>query len=211
MIEHKYLKLFYRFCKENNLIKFLPKTFDEDLKAIKNKKPFIIISNNAYKNINNNKKKLMKSQYVLYEMNTYDVDIYWDSRNETEKKHAFFPESLICLLRRKSRYTNDTLFDFCTFYHEWKRLIKNEIKDDFFDFMNSSVLTTTIKPYKFSILKYVENESFNCAKQIVPLTFEHLKPLINKEYNNDEWDIIYMNYCFSLLHVQWYNFLLNKL
>lgn len=58
MIEHKYLKLFYRFCKENNLIKFLPKTFDEDLKAIKNKKPFIIISNNTYKNINNNKKKI---------------------------------------------------------------------------------------------------------------------------------------------------------
>lgn len=90
MIEHKYLKLFYRFCKENNISQFLPKTFDDDLKAIKNKEPFIIISNNAYENINNNKKTLMKFQYVLYDMNIYDVDIYWDSRNESEKSMLFF-------------------------------------------------------------------------------------------------------------------------
>lgn len=210
MIEHKYLKLFYRFCKENNLIRFLPKTFDEDLKAIKNKVPFLIINNKLYDNINNSKKAFNKYPYILKDMEIYDSDVNWDSKNNNDKKHAFFPESLICLLRRKSRYTSDILLDFTTFQGKWKKLIKDEIKDDFFNFMNSSMIDITIRPYKFAILKYVENENFNNSKHIILSSYEYLKPLI-KNNCHDDWEFIYMNLCFSVLHKQWYNYLLNKL
>ena len=146
MIEHKYLKLFYRFCKENNLIKFLPKTFDEDLKAIKNKESFIIIINDdLYENIKSTKKSLKASHYILKSMSLFDSDTIWDTnRIDTSKKNVFFPESLICLLRKKSRYTNDNLSDFITFYGRWGYLIRNEIKDDFFTFMNSSIIDKRI-------------------------------------------------------------------
>lgn len=212
MIEHKYLKLFYRFCKENNLIRFLPKTFDEDLKAIKLGKPLLIVSYSTYNGIRNynSKESFNNSPFILSAMQSYDVDIYYDNKNiESNKKKTFFPESLICLLRKKSRYTDDKLHNFETFYDDWCSLIKNIVADDFIHFMNTKPILKEIIPYKFHILNYVETYKPK-SKNMVIAALNYLKPAIEKEYS-DPFDSFYIYECFASLHKAWKNYLLNKL
>lgn len=212
MIEHKYLKLFYRFCKENNLIRFLPKTFDEDLKAIKLGKPLLIVSYSTYEGIrnHNSKESFNNSPFILSAMQSYDVDIYYDNKNrESNKKKTFFPESLICLLRKKSRYTDDKLHNFETFYDDWCSLIKNIVADDFIHFMNTKPIPKEIIPYKFYILNYVETYKPK-SKNMVIAALNYLKPAIEKEYS-DPFDSFYIYECFASLHKEWKNYLLNKL
>lgn len=212
MIEHKYLKLFYRFCKENNLIRFLPKTFDEDLKAIKLGKPLLIVSYSLYEGIrnNSNKESFNNSPFILSAMQSYDADIYYDNKNiYSNKKKTFFPESLICLLRKKSRYTDDKLHNFETFYDDWCSLINDIVTDDFINFMNTKLIPKELIPYKFYILNYVEIYKPK-SKNMVLASLVSLKPTIQREYP-DPFDSFYIYECFESLHKSWKNYLLNKL
>lgn len=212
MIEHKYLKLFYRFCKENNLIRFLPKTFDEDLKAIKLGKPLLIVSYNAYKGIrnDNSKESFNNNPFILSAMQSYDADIYYDNKNrEPNKKKTFFPESLICLLRKKSRYANDKLHNFENFYDDWCSLINDIVTDDFINFMNTNLIPKELIPYKFYILNYVETYKPK-SKNMVIAALNYLKPTIEKKYP-DPFDSWFIYERFASLHKAWKNYLLNKL
>ena len=212
MIERKYLKLFYRFCKENNLIRFLPKTFDEDLKAIKLGKPLLIVSYSLYEGIknNNNKESFNNNPFILSAMQSYDTDLYFDNKDrDSNKKKTFFPESLICLLRKKSRYTDDKLHNFEIIYDNWCLLLKNIVVDDFIYFINTNQIPKELIPYKFAILNYVETYKPK-SKNMVIAALNYLKPTIEKEYSNP-FDSFYIYECFELLHKSWKNYLLNKL
>lgn len=212
MIEHKYLKLFYRFCKENCIVKFIPRTFDSDLKSIKVGTPLSVINNDLYKEIRlrNNKHSYGNNPFILSEMQSYDVDVYFDNYNrEVYKKRTFFPESLICLLRNKSSYTNDKLSNFSNIYNKWCILINNEVVDDFIYFMNKSLIPEELIPYKFKILKHIELNKPK-SKYMVMSALSYLKPLIDKEYP-DKFDSFYIYECFTKLHIQWKFYLLNRL
>lgn len=212
MMTHKYLKLFYRFCKENNIIKFIPKTFDDDLKAIKRGTPLYVIDNDLYDKIKqrNNKHSYGDKPFILSEMQTYDIDVPFDNYNrEVYKKRTFFPESLICLLRNKSTYTNEKLSNFPYIYNKWCQLIKNEVVNDFISFMNQSLIPKDLIPYKFKILKHIELNNTK-SKYMIMSALDYLKPLIDKEYP-DKFDSFYIYDCFYNLHKQWKFYLLNKL
>lgn len=212
MIEHKYLKLFYRFCKENCIVEFIPRTFDNDLKSIKAGAPLYIINNDLYKEIilRNNKHSYGNMPFILCEMQSYDIDIYFDNYNkETYKKRTFFPESLICLLRTESIYTKDKLYNFSDIYNKWCLLIKNEVVDDFIYFINTKSTPKELTPYKFHILNYVETYKPK-SKNMILAALNDLKPSIKKEYP-DHFDSFYIYECFASLHKAWKNYLLNKL
>lgn len=212
MIEHKYLKLFYRFCKENYIVEFIPRTFDEDLKAIKRGTPLYVIGNDLYNKIKlrNNKHSYEDKPFILSEMQTYDIYVYFDNYNrEVHKKRTFFPESLICLLRNESTYTSKKLSNFSNICNKWCSLIKNEVVDDFISFMNQSLIPKELIPYKFKILKHIELNKPK-SKYMVMSALDYLKPLIDKEYP-DKFDSFYIYECFTKLHIQWKFYLLNKL
>lgn len=207
MIEHKYLKLLYRFCKENNVANFLPKTFDEDIKKIKDKVPLEIISISSFYSINNNKESYYGNPYIIKSMQICDLDKHFDK--SLSNKKFFFPESLICLLRCKSKYVSYELFNFEGIYKKWIKFIKNELIDDFIRFMNKIPLDDYLMPYKLEIMRFVEDTAPR-SKEMFPESLDFLAKTIKKDYP-DKFDRLYIYNCFSTLHKYWYNYLLKML
>ena len=201
-MEKKYLKLFYKFCKNNNLVQFLPKTIDNDITNIRNYKPLIIITANSQIQFN------PSFSYIYFSRQFYDYDKFEENNND--RKTTFFPESLICLLSKKSRFTSVKLNNFCLIYNKWIHFIRDEIVNDFIIFMNTIKISPLLKCYKFYIMRLAEKKAYK-ASDIIYYSLYMLQSRIKKDYakKTDSQSSVYLE--FYNLHLKWKNFLLKKI